>query len=947
MDTRYIAIHPHKGYLNTSFNIFSNFEEYIEYDVFRNNSGTEELVESGGVSPNLPHSVHFNIPGDYTFVFNNGISKTLHIEDGYKFGGGSHKKSYVFDECPWVFVIMYDRTYFYNRETGASYVETISPDTVLEVSTDYVIFQNDNQGEQTIYSLEDQCPILCISDLICFNSNYVVWKLVNSISDEYKLKFYSLSDKALLNDIVCENYILGDNNTIYILQNGIISRVSLGQDVSTEGLVHLEGTFLAFPNKDIAISSKISNTGTELYIFDLPNSRMAGTISLSETLASLNHNSYVNLYSRRQAISQFNLKESEFPEATIQADYCELNFFYTPWKIFYTKKVTTIYKSLKDFTSTERSCLMALNSSMEISLQNNIGVGEASYGRFCFYNSRESYVTSESHPGAGYTLGGEIFKHNDDYILQKENVTYFLNRNGYWDAQRNVEYKLDYFNKYGILHSVSSNTYKTIHGWKFKGDRIVQWKIPVEYIRIGSSYIFPGGKVLNTDINPCALSPNFKFGVDVTKENITLYKRNSDIFVPQLILEDLFDTSTYRDVILSEDGRFILYKDKNSTHMMNIGSGDDEVFDNLSYVKHTNGIRTTFITDTALQPRIVDPISKQIIDHRIMSQYKFISPRGDLYADTRLGEYTEYLNKVTGDVLTSQEYQSLREKYSFPVFSDRNSSEYTGVVELRRAFVLEYFSHFEKNYPKLIHNDITGRRWENILLDEDNSWGTDFFLSRVFQSRGVAIIRKVLDDSIVARIALGEPLVFLNYVSFSYDSRYVSIVGYRSNGTFVLYDIESQETVIHKTTQRAVWSTAFSVTGAVTAYTSNPNTFFVNNFSNDSDISDETICGCNFLAFSPDGQYFAVSHQGYVSKYDRDGNIRLGWGHQASSIVNIRKTSDVNDTIVEYNDLSDQGVADSFIRETVASVSFSNSNTKLMMVGKDGVVVIRNLKLNH
>lgn len=946
MDTRYIAIHPHKGYLNTSFNIFSNFEEYIEYDVFRNNSGTEELVESGGVSPNLPHSVHFNIPGDYTFVFNNGISKTLHIEDGYKFGGGSHKKSYVFDECPWVFVIMHDRTYFYNRETNVSYVETISPDIALEVSADYVIFQNENQVEQTIYSLDNQCPVLCVTDLICFNSNYIVWKLVNSTSGEYRLKIYSLSDRSQLDDIVCDSYILWDNHTIYVLQNGVINRVTLNQHINIETVVDLEGSFLAFPNKDIAISTKMSNTGSELYVYDLPNSKIAGTVTLCETLASLNDNSYVNVYSRRQAISQLNLKESEFPEATISADYCELNFFYTPWKIFYTKKVTSIYKSLRTFSSTERSFLMALDSSMEISIQNNIGTGDESHGRFCFYNSSESYVTAVSHSGSGYTLGGRIFKHNDDYLLQKEGVTYSLNRNGYWDAHGNVEYKLDYFNKYGVIHVVSENSYKTAHGWMFKGDRVAQWNKPVEFIRIGDTYLYPGGKMLNTEIKPSVLSPNFNYGVDVTKENVTLYKREADKFIPQFILEDVYDTSTFRDVILSEDGKSILYKDKNCTHMMNVVSGEDEVFDNLSYVKHTNGIRTTFVADTALQPRIVDPISKQIIDHRLMSQYKFISPNGDLYADTRLSEYTEYLNKVTGDVLTSQEYRLLREKYSYPIFAERTCPEYLEITELRKALILEYYNHFEQNYPRLIHNDNTGRRWEKILLDEDNSFGTDFFLSRLFQARGVAIIRKVSDDSVVAKVALGEPLDFLNYVSFSYDSRYVSIVGYRSSGTFVLYDIESQETVVHKTTQRAVWSTAFSITGAVTAYTSNPNTFFINNFRDEDTLVDDTLGGYNFLSFSPDGQYFAVSHQGYISKYDRDGNVRPGWGHQASSIVNIRKSCDINDTIIEFNDLSDQGVADSFIRETVASVSFSNSNTKLMMVGRDGIVIIRNLKLN-
>lgn len=945
MDSRYIAIHPHKGYLNTSFNIFSNFEDYIQYNIYRNNSGTEEFVECGGVYPNAHHSVHFNKPGDYIIKFNNGISKTIHIEDGYKFGGGKHKKSYVFDECPWVFIIMHDRTYFYNRETEVSYVETISPDTVLEVSSDYVIFQNNNQGEQTIYSLEDQCPILCVTDLICFNSDFVVWKLVNSTSDEYKLKVYSLSQRTLLDDIVCENYILGDNNTIYVLQNGVINRITLNQQVSVETVVDLEGVFLAFPNKDIAISRKMSTNGTELFVYDLPNSKIAGTISLSETLASINDNTFVNVYSRRQAISQFNIKDSDFPEASISADYCELNFYYTSWQIFYTKRVTSIFKSVQRFSAQEENYLLALNSTWQVKLESFIGRCIVSKERFCFYNSFESFVRGKIYSGSGYTSGGSIYHHKDSIILKKNKTTFTLSNNAYWDSPKEGDYNFADFEKYGIIRDDANKTYKNANFVNFDGNYISYTYSPVEYAHIGNSIIFVGGNILSTSIKPNALSPSLNFGVSVNAEHITLYVKAEGEFTAQLIMEDIFDTSIYRDVLLSEDGQSILYKDKNGAHLMNVVTGEDEMFDNLSYVKHINGMRTTFVTDTALQPRVVDPVSKKIIDHKILSQYKFISPKGDLYADTRLSEYTEYINKVTGEVLSSQDYRKLREKYLYPVFPDKASAEYVAITEERKALILKYFAFFEENYPKLTNSDSTGRRWDKCLLDEDNTYGVDIFLSRLFRAQGVAIIRRVSDDTVVAKIQLGDPLEFLNYVSFSYDSRYVSIVGYRCNGTFVLYDIESQNKIIHKTTQRAVWTTAFSINGAVSAYTSNPETFFINNYENENKIIDDTLRGYNFLAFSPDGQYFALSNQGYVSKYDINGNVRLGWGHQPSSLVNIRSTSDINNTIAEYNDLSDLGVADSFTRETVASISFSNSNRKLMMVGSDGVVVIRNLKL--
>ena len=39
------------------------------------------------------------------------------------------------------------------------------------------------------------------------------------------------------------------------------------------------------------------------------------------------------------------------------------------------------------------------------------------------------------------------------------------------------------------------------------------------------------------------------------------------------------------------------------------------------------------------------------------------------------------------------------------------------------------------------------------------------------------------------------------------------------------------------------------------------------------------------------------------------------------------------------------GIADTMKARSVASVSFSNNNTKLMMVGRDGTVIVRNLNL--
>ena len=61
--------------------------------------------------------------------------------------------------------------------------------------------------------------------------------------------------------------------------------------------------------------------------------------------------------------------------------------------------------------------------------------------------------------------------------------------------------------------------------------------------------------------------------------------------------------------------------------------------------------------------------------------------------------------------------------------------------------------------------------------------------------------------------------------------------------------------------------------------------------------------------------------------------------------MDIRRTSDPDNELIRFSDLSEMGIADTFQSQSVSSVSFSNDNKKLLMVGKDGVVIVRNLHL--
>lgn len=155
-------------------------------------------------------------------------------------------------------------------------------------------------------------------------------------------------------------------------------------------------------------------------------------------------------------------------------------------------------------------------------------------------------------------------------------------------------------------------------------------------------------------------------------------------------------------------------------------------------------------------------------------------------------------------------------------------------------------------------------------------------------------------------------------------------------------------------TVKAVWSASFSRNGAISAYTSTPISFFAGSEQDytNSAQNGNIINGFNFLSFSPDGKYFACSVQRYISYRKGNGETRTIWGHQHSSLVSIRATDNPQGEIVQFKDLSDyaignsKGIADSFMAQSVASVSFSNDNNRLMMVGNDGIIIIRNLHLS-
>ena len=77
---------------------------------------------------------------------------------------------------------------------------------------------------------------------------------------------------------------------------------------------------------------------------------------------------------------------------------------------------------------------------------------------------------------------------------------------------------------------------------------------------------------------------------------------------------------------------------KNNCQILDVVSGQTEDFGNLSFLRHINGIRPYFRKNQYRQVKFINPLSGMEIDTNVITQYDFVSPDGNLYADTRLEE---------------------------------------------------------------------------------------------------------------------------------------------------------------------------------------------------------------------------------------------------------------------------------------------------------------------
>jgi hypothetical protein len=636
-----VSIHPYKGYLNNLFNVYVSGQSTLDYEIYPVKDEGLEPIQKGSVSPNQPYTFKMSKPGEFNVKFSDGSIVPIFVEDGYKYGGGSLKRGYIFDTCPWLFVIMHDRTYFYNRDTQHAYVETISPDFIEEVSPEYIILGNSGQKERTLFSLTEQKPILCVSDIVYYNDKFFVWNEI--YNDKTTLFVYSLCEQRCLQKQAVEDFVVdNDNKRIIFSILNRVETITIDNECEHHVVVDsVKGKIIALYSPSLAISYIHTSSESTLFVYDIDNSALIKEISLKGHIAKVGQHKFINICERQNAMNKFNLEDSDFPEAELSATYYEYDFFPCNWDVFFTERLVCLSKTgnrrvIQSENCTLKSCINEHNVTIREPISKSVINGDT----ICLYNYDESFVCNKNYSRGNYVDNCSIYIQGAKITMYKDSTLYTLSRNAFWDKAIVHKFDFSQFANFSVIENMDTHIFQTLGGWKVGKCLSILNSDKPEYgdprMRTDEYYVYSDARKIKCKNSrpPMYLSANLTYGLTVNKDGVFLSVNKDGSFEETQVLIGTYDTSKYYDVLFSEDGEQIMHRDGNTTTVLDLVSGVTKAFDNMSYIKHINGIRPLFSTPTSLQPRLVNPVTKQVLDCKVMPQFQFMSPNGDLYADT-------------------------------------------------------------------------------------------------------------------------------------------------------------------------------------------------------------------------------------------------------------------------------------------------------------------------
>ena len=984
-------VSPHVAYLNHEVSI-KNISDW-DLEVYDNDTFITTIQ---------PHSVyktkfaagHHKLTGKYYDGYFLEDCEELIIEDAIKLGGGRIIDGYIFNNGALALVKMTDRMYFHNGNTNEEFVEmNLVPDTIQSLSHDLLLFSTKSEG-YSIFSLSSSKSIAKFPNApIYIGPNSLVYLKSN---DTITVFYYESADSQ--NYKFCKYALNQLDNALNVYSDEVMFNVSLSENTHSVNLFIDDPVLNIMSNGCYACLSKQNNIN-QIIVYRIDSSRdvRIDSIPLNPNTISVGEISLVLPNFKEDLKAEYEKLRTTYNNQ--YANYISIDFGYSEILEVFATCTDTCYTVRETFktkygTSEEyRLVIPKLREDVKIAAYTKIYQQDDSL--FLELNS-EIIILNKN---ILRRVKGKLIKHNCRYyVLSISEGTKLISTiegdvlcQGSFELTT-VAYSLELkkndniniFEKFGWVVD-------TVDGEKSLRNALNEWRINV----FDSLYVAKNGIIYKHDGKYYSVTSNSKgtpiliSNGDVSNlicvadsGNGTLNSIDGKIrysyhsifentFKDKVILADIFDHSAYSEALFANDGDSIVYADKKGNYFLHdLVTNDVTEFNSGKFIKHLNGYSPQIQIDCFRKPRIINPLTGRFVESRLFD-YAFASPDGkwvvitpgNIAKDSVGG--IECFHKGTGKEIPHNEYHT----YHFQL--DTGCREATQqCMTQRKEFIKDYPSIFVSSIQEFLR----GTRWENIRIDavklrryayDMNSVDRRtaeaiehylkyyrFFTGVIFDVKEYVYIKNET-DTVISKIEIGRPLWFINYISFSYDSRYVAIAGryeddtedenhYSLGGLFLLYDLVENQVITKKTNSQAVWVTSFTPNGNVGSYDSCPTTFITS--TNNSEII--SIAGRSFLTFSPSGKFFALSNQGYV-RYD---NVKYNQvaGHQPSTNVYIRHIDDLENELAHFNDHGDKitGVLTKR-QKTVAMVAFSPDDKKLMSVSNDGVIVIRNLHLNR
>lgn len=384
---------------------------------------------------------------------------------------------------------------------------------------------------------------------------------------------------------------------------------------------------------------------------------------------------------------------------------------------------------------------------------------------------------------------------------------------------------------------------------------------------------------------------------------------------------DLDISRSYSSAAMSPDGRYLVYGQDGSFTYFDTESGKKIPFGNERFVKFTadGKVLSYDSSNEKRSMRVVDPLSMKIVDGAEYVYYSFTSPDGSLYAEPSLK--VKFYNLVKDQYITYQEYCDLA------------------------ASIGSYVDAPDKKEARQVFYDNNREMCVRLNLNPDTLCAEKFIERHYY-----VVIGRISDGK---TIEVEVPsLLFLNFVSFSYDNRKVGIVGKPGDGGYIYVGtIDDAFSGVNKEVEyyreagsgdkqiieKATWCCGFSRQGCFGTSDSGPNLYIMPGAHSVM----RKHPGRSWLCFSNSGRYVALSTQAYEA-------ITIGGrGHIPSNEVFIARTSDLR----ECAHFCDHGsgimkASHSDMGKNIVMASFSQDDSRFMTIDNDGVIIVRNLHLS-